>query len=401
MAFENKTIEEVNGLIISGLETELNTKFKLLPKAFIRVLAKVLAGVYITLYKQQAWIFLQLFVATASFDEIEVLGRKIRPLIMWGDLAGIGEPNSATQFKGKIKVKAVNVNTVLMQGTQFLNPATGKIYITTENVLLRDIENVVNIKCTESGVAGNLVLDDELITTSPLANISRSSRCVEIVEEAKDQEDEVNYRRRIEARWKNPPQGGALGDYRRWCNEVPGVAQSYIYKDDNSAAGVIIYVSADNEERIPDSKLLIKVGESCTYDPVTGEGRKPIGAVIDPDNDESYANVKPCEVLEFDVYINNYVEKTLSSFVQDSKTEIKNYLLSREPFVRGLSTDIDRSDRISAINVGGIVNDVAEGGDGYFESVELKKNGEKIEFYILDRGQIAKLGKLYVNGEEV
>ena len=54
MAFENKTIEQVNNLIISGIEAELNTKFRLLPKSFIRVLAKVLSAVFITLYKQQA-----------------------------------------------------------------------------------------------------------------------------------------------------------------------------------------------------------------------------------------------------------------------------------------------------------------------------------------------------------
>ena len=35
MAFENKTIEDVNNLIISSLESELNTKFRLLPKAFV------------------------------------------------------------------------------------------------------------------------------------------------------------------------------------------------------------------------------------------------------------------------------------------------------------------------------------------------------------------------------
>lgn len=401
MAFENKTIEEINNLIVSGLEIELNTKFKLLPKAFVRVIAKVLSGVYITLYKQQAWILLQMFVATASFDEIEVLGRKIRPLVMWGDLAGIGEPENATQFKGKIKVKATNVGSNFLQGTQFLNPATGKIYITTETVLLRDVENIVGIKCSESGIAGNLVIGDELISTSPLVNVVRNAVCTEIIANAEDEESEDSYRSRISARWKNPPQGGALGDYRRWANEVPGVLQSYIYKDDNSAAGVIIYVVANNDSRIAEPELLVAVGNACDYDPETGEGRKPIGAVIDPDNDGTYANIKPCDVLKFDVYINNYTETTLSSFIDEVKSEIQNYFLSREPFVRGLSTDIDRADRISAINVGGIVNDVAEGGDGYFESLDLKKDDEKIEFYILQRGEIAQLGKLYVNGEEV
>ena len=115
MAFENKTIEEVYNLIISGLETELHTRFRLLPKSFVRVLAKVLAAVFISLYRQQGWIFLQLFVDTATFDEVKVLGRKIRPLVQWGELVGIGQPREATQWSGTLTIKVLKKGEQLPQ----------------------------------------------------------------------------------------------------------------------------------------------------------------------------------------------------------------------------------------------------------------------------------------------
>ena len=201
MAFENKTVESVYKLIVAGLEQELNVKFRLLPKSFIRVLAKVMAGVYITLYKQQAWMFLQMFVDTATFDEIEVLGRKIRPLVMWGELVGVGEPSEATQWAGKARVKVTAVRTYLEEGSPLRNAATGKIYITTETKFLAKMEEVIAVKCAEAGTVGNLVTGDELQFVSPLNNVERKDLVTEVNYEAVDAESAVTYRGRVRHRW--------------------------------------------------------------------------------------------------------------------------------------------------------------------------------------------------------
>ena len=401
MAFENKTIEQVNNLIISGIEAELNTKFRLLPKSFIRVLAKVLSAVFITLYKQQAWIFLQMFVDTASFDEVEILGRKIRPLVMWGNLVGIGEPEGATQWQGKIKVEVASVNTYLDQGTQFVDPATGLIYITTQTVLLKNPFEEIAVKCAESGIAGNVEVDDELNVASPYFNIGKKAVVSEVTVKAVDEESESSYRYRVKSRWQVQPQGGALYDYRKWASDVSGVLQTYIYKDDDSAAGVLIYVVSDDESRIATPGMLKEVGEACSYDPVTGEGRKPVTAVLDPGNDGSYGNVRACSISSFTVYVDNFEGNEIDSFKSSCKTNFGSYFLEREPFVRGLSVDNKRVDRISAINLTSIANDIAEGVSGYFGKIRLEKNGEIITDYTLGKGELAKLEKLYVNGVEV
>lgn len=69
---ENKPILDISNLIVSSLESELNQTIPLLPKAFNRIIAKILSGVFIILYKKAQWMFLQWFVEFASFDEVEI-----------------------------------------------------------------------------------------------------------------------------------------------------------------------------------------------------------------------------------------------------------------------------------------------------------------------------------------
>lgn len=404
MSFENKTVEYVNDLIVSGLEQELNTRLRLLPKSFIRVLAKVLSGVYVTLYKQQAWIFLQMFVDTATFDEVEILGRRLRPLVLWGELVGVGDPGDATQWSGTATVTVTAVNTYLDQGTQFKNSATGKIYLTTESRLLANQKESLPVKCATAGTAGNLVIGDELQTVSPLANIERGAITTAVTANGTDPESAETYRSRVRNRWRVQPQGGALSDYRKWSSEVSGVYQTYIYKDDTSAAGVLIYVAADpavEPSRIPASGVLLAVGDACTYNPATGDARKPIGAVLDPNFDGTYKNIRPVTVTAFDVYITGYNEAEMNEFKTSAKSNVKAYFDGREPYIRGLSVDNQRSDRISVVNVLGILNDIAESLNGYFEGVAIKKGDIEAAAYTLGKGELSKLRSLYINGVAV
>ena len=182
---------------------------------------------------------------------------------------------------------------------------------------------------------------------------------------------------------------------------MSGVLQTYIYKDDDSAAGVLIYVVSDDETRIATPGILKEVGEACSYDPITGEGRKPVTAVLDPANDGSYGNVRACSISSFTVYVDDFEGNEIDSFKSSCKTNFGSYFLEREPFVRGLSVDNNRADRISVVNLTSIANDIAEGVSGYFDKIRLEKNGEIITDYTLGKGELAKLEKLYVNGVEV
>ena len=61
MAYENKTVDYVYGLLIQSFQDKFNNKFRLLPKSFVVVLSKIFAGVFVILYKLGGWFYLQLW----------------------------------------------------------------------------------------------------------------------------------------------------------------------------------------------------------------------------------------------------------------------------------------------------------------------------------------------------
>ena len=84
-----------------------------------------------------------------------------------------------------------------------------------------------------------------------------------------------------------------------------------------------------------------------------------------------------------------------------AKSNIENYLLEREPYIRGLSVDNNRFDSISVNNLVGIVNEIAIAHTASFTGVSLQHSNETITSYQLGRGELAKLGNLYINGVAV
>ena len=84
-----------------------------------------------------------------------------------------------------------------------------------------------------------------------------------------------------------------------------------------------------------------------------------------------------------------------------AKSQIQNYLKGREPYIRGLSVDDTRKDKIEANNITGIVNEIAISETQSFSNIQLTLNGSAIATYTLDKGELAKLGNLFINGAEV
>src|SRR6185503_10398260 len=108
MSLPAQEVKEISDLIVSQLESSFSQTIPLLPKAFARVLAKVIAGVFILVYKYAGFIFLQLFVAHATMEETVVNGKRIRPLVEWGRLIGVGDPVAATRAEHVVAVTVTN-----------------------------------------------------------------------------------------------------------------------------------------------------------------------------------------------------------------------------------------------------------------------------------------------------
>jgi len=400
--YDNKSIEEIKNLIINGIQQKFNNKIKILPKSFIKIFAVVLAGIFIILYKQIGWLFLQVFPTTAYWHEITVLGRKIRPLVEWGKLIGVGEPKRGSQWQGKIKIDVTKINSVLSNGAQLKNDITGKIYLINENKTLENEIETVDVICSESGTAGNLEPGDVLNFVNPLGNVKKKTEVESVLKIAVDDETETEYRYKVVNRWRMQPQGGALADYRIWGTEVNGVLGIYPYKDVSTPSGVFVFVSGIPlmfPRRIPSAALLIAVGKSCTYNPQTGQAtRKPLTAIIDPLGNETYLNVKPVSIIVFDVYVYGLKGIPTMDFSLSVKIPIMEYFFSREPFNRGLSDDNNRKDLVTRNNILSVVDQVAISLKAEFDDVDMQESGNITPSYGLGMGELCELGDLYING---
>jgi hypothetical protein len=399
--YDNKSIDEIKTLITGGLQQAFNNKLRILPKSFISILSTILAAIYIVLFKQIGWMFLQIYPETAYFGEINILGIRIRPLIKWGVLWGVGEPRRGTQWQGTITVNVIAINTVLNTGTQLKSDLTGKIYIVDKTKQLQNNIETADLICTSIGTIGNLETGDKLYFVEPLGNVKKETEVATVLKVAIDNETEADYRYRVVNRWRVQPQGGALADYRIWGMEVPGVLNVYPYNDDDSPNGVILYVSGNPAvypDRIPSEALLIAVGKSCTYNPENGiANRKPMTAALDPQNDETYTNIKPVTIRIFDIYIEGLIGISALEFSNSVKTPIKEYFLGRESYIRGLSDDNNKTNLVSKNNVSSVVDQVAVSLKAEFGSVTMKEDETIIPVYTLGMGELCDLGNLYID----
>jgi len=396
MSLENKTVAQINKLIIDQLEAQLGQTIPILPKAFNRILAKVLSGVFITLYKVSQWIFLQIFVSSASWGEVEIYGNKIRPLVEWGRLIGVGDPLPATQAELELEITVNTIGETLLSGTQFTSDINGLIYITQEDYLLSAATETIEVICITGGILGNLEIGQELLTVVTGGIIGDTAEITDIVVAGVEAESEDDYRQRVIERFQLQPQGGALADYRIWSSDVAGVLQTYIYTGDPPSY-VMVYVAGDPDlysDRIPSAGLLIAVGDAITYDPDTSLAtRKPLTAIIDPAGDESYSNILPVSILTFDVEITDLVADNLVDTKASIRAALDIYFLSREPYIIGLSYP-PAKDKITQAGIIGLINDIVQAYNGSFTTAIIYIATIITPSHTLEEGQLCKLGTL-------
>jgi len=393
MALVTPTTAQVAANLIAQLEAALSQTIPLLPKAFTRVLAKTLSGVFIVLYKYAGFSLLQQFVSTASFEETEVNGTLIRPLVEWGRLVDVADPLPATQAELTVNVTVLNQTGSLPGGSQLLYAPSGVVYQTTAAVSLNAATVSATVRAASdqsggdgSGTQGNLEPGTLLQFASPLPQVATNATVTAITVSGAEAETEDSYRARVLRRYQRRPQGGAYADYQAWGSEVSGVRNVYPYTGDPGE--VDVYVETFGApDGIPNPAELEAVLESIEFDPEespspTGlANRRPANAAV---------NVLPITRTEFDVTITGLSSLTVVDALEQGLDE---FLRSREPFIVGLSS-LPRLDRITQGAVAGVVQEIAEANGATVGSVTLSRSAITIVEYTLARGELSKLGTL-------
>jgi uncharacterized phage protein gp47/JayE len=388
MSLVTPTTQDISDNIIAQLETTLNQTIPLLPKSFLRVLAKALAGVFIILYKYAGFTFQQLFVSTASDQETEVNGVILVPLTEWGRLLGVGDPAAATQAEMTIDITVENQVGTLPSGTQLINSGNGVTYITIGDVALSAATVVATIRASAdqsggggAGEIGNLQVGATVSFANPLANVNRNALVASIVVTGADGESTEAYRDRVVTDFQARPQGGALIDYKSWAEEPAGVLTAFPYTDGGCPGQVKVYIeSATETDGIPTTPQLQEALDSIDLD-VTGlASRRPANAL---------ANTFAIARLSFEVEVNGLEVSNSAEVQTDIIAAVEEFLLDREPYLPGVSS-LPRKDQIFRSGVEGVVEDIVSAAGGIFTSVTMIKDALPTSAYTLGEGEKAK-----------
>ena len=396
MSLSLPTTQETNDLIIAQLELSLNQTIPLLPKSFLRVLAKSLSGVFTLLYKYAGFIHLQSFVKFASAKPVTVNGKTFVPLEEWGVLVGAGKPKRATQAELIIDITVESQVGSLPAGTQLIGP-NGVTYITIGITDLNAATVQATIRAASdqaggsgAGTIGNLLPGDVVSFANTLANVARDTVVVSQAVTGAQAENTEAYRRRVMDRFQKRPQGGAYVDYGLWGEEVEGIVNIYPYT--GTPGQVSIYVEATPEssgdpDGIPTQTQLDAVKASIETDDNGLASRRPVGSLV---------NTIAISRVGFDVTVTGLFASNLSQVQADITTAIQEYFWGREPYIVGFDVS-PRSDRIIPSAVGGIVDDIASAAGGYFTSVTVKHLGVQVSLHWLQEGEKAKAATVTFN----
>jgi uncharacterized phage protein gp47/JayE len=397
MALVTPTTQAIANNVIGQLETAISQTIPLLPKSFSRVLAKVIAAVYVVLYKYAGFSLLQQFVSSASFEETEVNGQILRPLVEWGRLVGVGDPLPATQAQLTLSVTVLSMVGSLPGGTQLLYAPTGVVYLTTAAVPLSSPTITVTALASSdqdngdgSGTIGNLEPGQILQFAGSPPHVATNATVTGSAVVGADGESEDVYRARVLRRFQRRPQGGAYADYRAWGTELAGIRNVFPYTG-NLPGQVDVYVEAESgPDGIPDGSQLTQVRAYIDFDPSeapppTGlANRRPANAAV---------NVLAITRTGFDVDITGFDAVDPVAVLASIELGVDEFLRTREPFIVGLSA-LPRLDRVTQGAVAGVVNEVAESSGATVASVTLRRLGIVILEYTLTRGELAKLGTI-------
>lgn len=393
MSLQTPTTSEINSNIISSLQASLNQTIPLLPKSFLRVIAKVFAGVFIILYKYGGFIFQQMFVSSASDQETTVNGKVLTPLTEWGLLVGVGSPTAATQAELLIDITVENQVGSLPAGSQLLGLTNGVTYITLAAVTLDAATVQATVRAVSdqsggdgSGAIGNLDPGATLSFANPLANVARETTVDSQTVTGANAETTDAYRQRVLDKFQKRPQGGAYADYQQWATEVEGIINAYPYTSEDPGQ-VDVYneatvASSGNPDGIPTPAQLTAVEESIELDENGLATRRPAGALV---------NVHPITRTGFDAQVLGIVADDVAQVQADLTAAITEFFTNAEPFICGLSKP-PRKDRITRSALIGLAEDIVTAANGRFSTATFAVNGVggSLEEYVLQEGEKAK-----------
>lgn len=386
MPIKTPTTNELKDTIFANINARLDSSASpLFPRAFLKVHAKVLAGVYIMLHRYINSNQQQGFVSTASAEPITLNGKVITPLNEWGALVRRPKSLAATNAVLTVLVTVETQTGTLPAQSQLIGANNNVIYLTQSAILLNAATVSVSVRAVSdpngkkgAGVVGNLVAGDSLNFANPLANVAREATVTAQTTTGADAETKQHYRARVDRGFKVLPQGGALADYDEWARGVEGISAAFVYR--GSPGQVDVYVESGTTLRgVPTAAQLIAVDDAIQF---AGNGkatRRPAGA---------WVNVLPISTIGFTVYVIGLVTNTLAKTQSDITAAIKEHFVDAAPFIAGIDT-LPKTDLITIVELSSVVANITNASGDTFSATRMTKfggDGALLNIFSLGKG---------------
>lgn len=276
MAFQRPSLQDlitrVEGDIKGGLGLVI-----LLRRSFLKVFARVLAGLSHMLFGYIVYIEKQAFVDTADDDSV---------IARWGGIWGIDRKEATfadfiLSVSGPVGVD-IPVNTIYRR-------SDGVEYQTKTEVTLTGSGDTIELVALVAGAAGAVSVADVIPILSPIALLTSNATVLSIVTDPQDTEDIEAYRARILDRIRNPPSGGAATDYIQWAESVAGVTRAWVSPQALGPGTVTVQIVNDDVDPITASGPIIAAVAAFieTVRPVTANV-----TVVTPTLDATVMNIK-------------------------------------------------------------------------------------------------------------
>lgn len=236
MPFERPTLAE----LVDRVEQDLVSKLELdgsavLRRAFVRVLARVIAGAVHLLYG------LLVFLARQLFPDLAAQEYLLRHARLYGYA-----PTAATYAAGSVTMLGTS-GTIVPLGTP-LQSASGVEYKTTATATMSGIPTLVPVVAVLAGAAGNANAGLVLTFESPIAGVNSSvTVAAGGLGGGSEAEDIEAFRARFLEFLRTPVQGGASSDYVAWAKQVAGVTRAWVYPGEQGSGSVVVRFVRDGD----------------------------------------------------------------------------------------------------------------------------------------------------------
>ena len=376
------TLAQLYASIIADIEGELGIQIPSTGRVMLRAYAAVQAAklklFYLALGRVQKNIFIDTADPVAIGGTLERFGLVKLNRLPFPPIAGI----YTIEVTGTIGA-VIPAQTTFKSDDTSLN--AGFLFILDAPYTLVAATDSINVRALTAGVESQLVINDTLTATAPIANVNREAIVTAIPTPPQAAEPIEDYRRKGVQAYRLEPQGGAASDYRVWSADATGVRQVYPFAATGLVSEINLFIESDSGNGVPSGALLTAVQAVVEQDPDTTKplnerGRKPITAIV---------NYLPVDPQLVDITITGYVGLT-TEIQTNITTAIGELLDGIRPFVAGADVLAERQD---VLNTNLLIFTIQNAQPtGFFNSLTLEVAGNTVTTYQFLNGEIPELG---------